>query len=260
MRGKFSLLAIAVVVTTAYVTAAAKDRASDAFSLFPYKNYPYYAEQIKPSSNNNADAHRQQMLTMSFVFPAVNLPTRLTILETLTSTSTIVCTKSVSNQCSVRRRTQRPWRFNRPPIALANQNYGPAKTDDLFNMLLEDDNENQFPIFPSAVQGVEATQFPSREGRAADPQLLVVASRYYGNQQQQAEDIIESGFRSDSFNRRIPSGNGQRQQQFLQSLMTVTRRTTILEMDVSTSTPICSTLGRLPQCPPEKPPRQCVWD
>lgn len=122
MRGKLSLLAIAVVVTTAYVTAAAKDRASDAFSLFPYKNYPYYAEQIK-SSNNNADAHRQQMLTMSFVFPAVNLPTRLTILETLTSTSTIVCTKSVSNQCSVRRRTQRPWRFNRPPIALANQKY-----------------------------------------------------------------------------------------------------------------------------------------
>lgn len=162
------------------------------------------------------------------------------------------------------------------------RSYGPAKTDDLFNMLLEDDNENQFPIFPSAVQGyyiilmkltfwvdqitmflyccrVEATQFPSREGRAADPQLLVVASRYYGNQQQQAEDI-ESGFRSDNFNRRIPSGNGQRQQQFLQSLMTVTRRTTILEMDVSTSTPICSTLGRLPQCPPEKPPRQCVWD
>ncbi len=120
-RGKLSLLAIAVVVAAAYVTAAAsKDRASDAFSLFPYKNYPYYTEQIK-ASNNNADAHRQQMLTMSFVFPAVNLPTRLTILETLTSTSTIICTKSVSNQCSVRRRTQRPWRFNRPPIALATQ-------------------------------------------------------------------------------------------------------------------------------------------
>lgn len=33
------------------------------------------------------------------------------------------------------------------------RSYGPAKTDDLFNMLLEDDNENQFPIFPSAVQG-----------------------------------------------------------------------------------------------------------
>jgi len=117
MRVNLSLLAI---VVAAFVAVAAKDRASDAaFSLYPYNNYPFYADQIK-SSNNHADAHRQ-MLTMSFVFPAVNLPTRLTILETLTSTSTIVCTKSVSNQCSVRRRTQRPWRFNRPAIAVATQ-------------------------------------------------------------------------------------------------------------------------------------------
>jgi len=114
----FKLFLLATIVV-AYVAAAAKDRASDAFSLYPFNNYPYYVEPT-PSNNNNADSHRQ-MLTMSFVIPAVNLPTRLTILETLTSTSTIVCTKSVSNQCSVRRRTQRPWRVNRPALAVANK-------------------------------------------------------------------------------------------------------------------------------------------
>lgn len=117
MRFKLSLLLV-ITIDAVYVAAATKDRASDAFSLYSFNNYPYFVEPTQ--SNNNADAHRQ-MLTMSFVIPAVNFPSRLTILETLTSTSTIVCTKSVSNQCSVRRRTQRPWRVNRPAVAMANK-------------------------------------------------------------------------------------------------------------------------------------------
>lgn len=33
------------------------------------------------------------------------------------------------------------------------RSYGTGKTDDIFNLMLEEDSDDQFPIFPSAVQG-----------------------------------------------------------------------------------------------------------
>jgi hypothetical protein len=55
------------------------------------------------------------------------------------------------------------------------RSYGPAKTDDLFNMLLEDDNENQFPIFPSAVQGYYHSYQVNFLGRSNNNFLCIVA-------------------------------------------------------------------------------------
>lgn len=107
MRLQVSLLVVVIVV---YVNAAAKEKVSEAISFYPFKNFPYY--KAEPNVEGV-----QEMLTMSFVIPAMAFPTRLTILQTSTSTSTIVCTKHVTNRCINRRRTQRPWRSSRPSIA-----------------------------------------------------------------------------------------------------------------------------------------------
>jgi hypothetical protein len=108
-----------------------------------------------------------------------------------------------------------------------------------------------------------------REGRVAnpeaDPQLLVV---YAGNQPQD----IESGFLSGSydpviapFSRRYQKpymaankryGDGGQQRQFLQQFFTITRKSTIFEIDIFTVTPTCSEPGRIPQCPSGKKSEQ----
>ncbi|XP_032779636.1 uncharacterized protein LOC116918082 [Daphnia magna] len=244
MRLQFSLLVVVIVV---YVNAAAKNSVSEAISFYPFKNYAY-------NEPNNAEDVRQQMLTMSFVIPAIAFPTRLTVLETLTSTSTIYCTKSVNNRCSNRRRTQRPWRSGRPSMA-PNKNAGTERKDELLSFALEGGNyEEQFPILPSAVQRFETTALPTRETRAADPQLFLVASKYYDPKNRDGE----TGFRSDDynfdatpFNKQYAQLNNAHRQLFLQNMWTVTRKTTVFEIAIFKSTPACSTTGTIPQCPPE---------
>ncbi|KAI9564672.1 hypothetical protein GHT06_008413 [Daphnia sinensis] len=252
MRLQFLLMVI-----VAYVNGAAKQKVSEAISFYPFKNYA----NSEPESS--ADGVRQQMVTMSFVIPAVAFPTRLTVLETLTSTSTIYCTKSVNNRCNNRRRTQRPWRSSRPSMA-PNKNAGTGKSEEeMLRFMLEGDNyEEQFPIFPTAVQRFETTALPTREARAADPQLLLVASKYYNPKARDGE----TGFRSDEydvdatpFNKQYTQLNNAQRQMFMPHLWTVTRKTTVFEIAISTSTPACSTTGTIPQCPPETPLRRC-WD
>lgn len=98
---------------------------------------------------------------------------------------------------------------------------------------------------------VESTQLPTfseREARAADPQYVLM----YRNPNRD----IEPGFQpSDLFksmatpmNRRFSRPVLNLQRQFLQNYWSVTRRSTITEVTVSTSTPLCSTTGSIPQC------------
>ncbi|XP_057371193.1 uncharacterized protein LOC130692134 isoform X1 [Daphnia carinata] len=133
--------------------------------------------------------------------------------------------------------------------------------DEAFNA-----NEQQFPnVSPSVVQEVEPTvlqELPSRGARVADPQLMLVYGR-------QPEDI-ESAFYDGPYNpvtlpfsrrylkpapptnRRYVEPAGGLQRQFLQQFFTVTRRSTVFELAISTVTPTCSEPGRIPQCPVEK--------
>lgn len=116
---------------------------------------------------------------------------------------------------------------------------------------------------------VQPTQlsYTPRDGRVADPdpQLLAVI---YDTQPQD----IESGFISGPFHpvimpfsrryqkpdwpvnhQRYGDGSQQMQQrQFLQQLFTITRRSTVVEIDIFTLTPTCAESGRIPQCPSGK--------
>ena len=114
------------------------------------------------------------------------------------------------------------------------------------------------------VHPTELPDYKPRDGRVADSQLLVV----YDTQPQD----IESGFISAPyhpvimpFSRRyknpdLPAVNRQRygggwnqqQRQFLQHLFTITKKSTVLEIDIFTVTPTCAESGRIPQCPREK--------
>ncbi|XP_057371197.2 uncharacterized protein LOC130692138 [Daphnia carinata] len=144
-----------------------------------------------------------------------------------------------------------------------NKNAGTGRQDEMLSFVLDGDNyDEQFPIFPSVVQRFETTALPTREVRAADPQLFLVASKYYNPKARDGE----TGFRSDdyssdatSFNKQYPQLNNAQRQVFLQNLWTVTRKTTVFEIAISTSTPACSTTGTIPQCPPENPLRRC-WE
>ncbi|KAI9564673.1 hypothetical protein GHT06_008414 [Daphnia sinensis] len=129
-------------------------------------------------------------------------------------------------------------------------------------------NEQQFlDVSPSVVQGVEPTnlqELPSREARVADPQLMLV----YGSRPEDIESAFYDGPYNPvtlPFNRRYlkpvpptnrrhvePAGGGLMQRQFLQQFFTVTRRSTIFELAISTVTPTCSEPGRIQQCPVEK--------
>jgi hypothetical protein len=51
---------------------------------------------------------------------------------------------------------------------------------------------------------------------------------------------------------RYGGGGNQQQRQFLQYLFTITRRSTVVEIDIFTVTPTCAESGRIPQCPREK--------
>uniref|UniRef100_A0A0P6EZS4 Uncharacterized protein n=1 Tax=Daphnia magna TaxID=35525 RepID=A0A0P6EZS4_9CRUS len=153
--------------------------------------------------------------------PRLLLPTTTL---TSTSTSTATCTKSVATACTRKRR----------------------------GLLYDGEEEQQFPIVPSTVEGVETTQVSAREARAADPQLLAMASPLAYQPQ--------SAFRSGSFNYRpvvVPyfGSHGQPvadERLFftqIQSALTVTRTSTVFTVTTSTSTPDCSKTGTFPQCP-----------
>ncbi|KAI9564678.1 hypothetical protein GHT06_008419 [Daphnia sinensis] len=151
--------------------------------------------------------------------PRLFLPTTTT---TLTSTSTATCTLSVGTACVRKRR----------------------------GILYEGEEEEQFPIVPTAVEGVEPTQVSSRDARAADPQLLFVAPQYTYQPQ--------SGFQSGPYNYRpvvVPFYGAQPvagQRLFftqIQSALTVTKTSTVFTVVTSTSTPTCSKAGSIAQCP-----------
>ncbi|KAK4020577.1 hypothetical protein OUZ56_002542 [Daphnia magna] len=127
-------------------------------------------------------------------------------------------------------------------------------------------NEQQFlDVSPSVVQGVEPTnlqELPLREARVADPQMMLV----YGSRPEDIESAFFDGPYSPvtmPFNRRylkpaLPTNRryvepaGGLQRQFLQQFFTVTRRSTVFELAISTVTPTCSEPGRIQQCPVEK--------
>ncbi|KAI9564677.1 hypothetical protein GHT06_008418 [Daphnia sinensis] len=153
--------------------------------------------------------------------PRLFLPTTTT---TLTSTSTATCTKSTATACVRKRR----------------------------GILYDGEEDEQFPIVPSTVEGVEATQVSAREVRAADPQLLAMAPPLAYQPQ--------SAFRSGSFNYRpvvVPffGSHGQPvadERLFftqIQSALTVTKTSTVFTVVTSTSTPTCSKTGTIAQCP-----------
>ncbi|XP_057371284.1 uncharacterized protein LOC130692227 [Daphnia carinata] len=251
MRSVLSLIAIAVIAT-----ATKEIRESDESDFFQPNSYPYY--------NLGSVEPRQEMVTFSLVFPVRQ--TRPTIMEYMTSTSTIVCTKYVDTPCSLRtsiierpeRPSRRPAWFVRPgrPSPVYPEMKEQEREEDI---LMDEDMEHQFAIFPSAVQRVESTRLPrlpSREDRAADPQLVFM----YGNRPQD----IESGFRSGPFkpvslpfNRRYVQAIASQNRQMFQNYWTVTRRATVMEVTVSTSIPVCSKAGPIPQCAIDELNRKC---
>jgi hypothetical protein len=99
---------------------------------------------------------------------------------------------------------------------------------------------------------VEPTQVSSRDVRAADPQVFVLSSPSAYQPQ--------STFRSGSYNYRpvvVPfyGTNGQPvadERLFftqIQSALTVTKTVSTFTLITSTSTPACSAVGKIPQCP-----------
>ncbi|KAI9564671.1 hypothetical protein GHT06_008412 [Daphnia sinensis] len=250
MRSVLSLIAIALIAT-----ANTQIKESDESDFFQPNSYPYY--------NLGSVDPRQEMVTLSLVFPVRQ--TRPTIMEYSTSTSTLVCTKYVETPCSLRTSTiERPERPSRRPAWFIRRGRPSPVYPDMTeereeDILLDEDVEQQFAIFPSAVQRVESTQLPrlpSREGRVADPQLVLM----YGNRPQD----IESGFRSGPFkpvslpfNRRYVQSVASQNRQVFQNYWTVTRRATVTEITVSTSIPVCSKSGTIPQCAIEELNRKC---
>ena len=97
------------------------------------------------------------------------------------------------------------------------------------------------------VESTRVPRFPVREARAADPQYLLM----YRNKNQDIEPGLEAGpFKPVAMpmNRRYSRPVINFQRQFLQNYWSVTRRSTIVEVSVSTSTPVCSKIGTIPQC------------
>ncbi|XP_057371200.1 uncharacterized protein LOC130692140 [Daphnia carinata] len=148
---------------------------------------------------------------------------RPTTTVTFTSTSTTTCTQSIATACRKRR-----------------------------GVLYDGDEEEQFPIVPTAVETVEPTQVASRDVRAADPQLLFVAPQYAYQ--------LQSGSQSGPFNYRpvaVPFYGSHAQpvagQRLfftqIQSAFTVTTTSTVFTVTTSTSVPTCSVAGTIAQCP-----------
>ncbi|XP_046447730.1 uncharacterized protein LOC124196617 [Daphnia pulex] len=156
-----------------------------------------------------------------------------------TSTSTVTCTKAYTGTTNCRRRR---------------------------GLLHDDEDEEQFPIAPSAVQGVEATQLPNREARAADPQVFVVSPFGYLPQD------VNSGFYNGLYNYRpaVPmpyydpayaqpvAGNRiflstilqAALPAFLKQTSTVTVTSVTFTVSTSTSVPTCKpATNTLPTCP-----------
>ncbi|XP_046650270.1 uncharacterized protein LOC124341279 [Daphnia pulicaria] len=213
----------------------------------------YTADDFEPKEGGL----RQQMMTLSLIIPV--RPTRQTIMEWTTSTSTLVCTKYTDTPCVVRtsvverpeRPSRRPARPGRPSAVSPSRKSPFAIVDGGKGIMIDEDYADQFAILPSRIQRVESTQLPTfseREARAADPQYVLM----YRNPNRD----IEPGFQpNDLFksmatpmNRRFSRPVLNLQRQFLQNYWSVTRRSTITELTVSTSTPLCSTTGSIPQC------------
>lgn len=112
------------------------------------------------------------------------------------------------------------------------------------------------------VEPTNLQELPLREARVADPQMMLV----YGSRPEDIESAFFDGPYSPvtmPFNRRylkpaLPTNRryvepaGGLQRQFLQQFFTVTRRSTVFELAISTVTPTCSEPGRIQQCPVEK--------
>ncbi|KAK4019349.1 hypothetical protein OUZ56_001373 [Daphnia magna] len=116
--------------------------------------------------------------------PRLFATTTTTTTTTVTVASTIPCTSGefagLADQAAVDA-------LAKCPISLGRRRRG---------VLFEEDDEEQFSINPSAIQGVEATHLvPSaRESRAADPQYLMISP--FGYHQ------IQPGFYGSPFNYR----------------------------------------------------------
>lgn len=172
MRSVLSLIAIAVIAT-----ATTEIRQSDEHDYFQPNSYPYHnLASVDP---------RQEMMTFSLIFPVRQ--TRPTIMEFTTSTSTIVCTKYVDTPCSLRTSTvERPERPSRRPAWFIRRGRPLPVYPETYNVtltfgkqliyalytkyhiclicgrrmenerdadiLMDEDMEQQFTIFPTAVQ------------------------------------------------------------------------------------------------------------
>lgn len=283
MRLDFSL---SVLLLVTYVIADKETQTNGSQNLFKY--FTGDMESLRQMMTMSFILPSRETVTetktvVSTVLPPFTIPTRRTILELSTSTSTITCTKSVAVPCSVRQRpTQGPSRPMRPvtlsPSIISTMTDGEGeKVPEQEGFLSEAEihdlldeaynaNEQQFlDVSPSVVQGVEPTnlqELPLREARVADPQMMLV----YGSRPEDIESAFFDGPYSPvtmPFNRRylkpaLPTNRryvepaGGLQRQFLQQFFTVTRRSTVFELAISTVTPTCSEPGRIQQCPVEK--------
>ncbi|XP_032777240.2 uncharacterized protein LOC116916144 [Daphnia magna] len=196
-----------------------------------------------------AENYRYNAVDARLLFkPKISLATQTT---TTTSTFTVSCTKSTTACAAPAPEGGMVFRGRRD----------------------KSENEEQFPADPTPVQGVEATQVPNREARAADPQYVMSPLSYYAQE-------IQSGINSNPFNyhsislrddsypqpavgqQRIfgVNLNGNQAGSFFGSpnlfpalpgvVYTFTSTFTITSFTVttSTSTPACSAPGML-QCP-----------
>lgn len=102
------------------------------------------------------------------------------------------------------------------------------------------------------LQRVEPTLEPVREGRAADPQQVLLLSPVYGYQPQSG--IFNGNYRPVGMpyyhNYPPQIANDERLNLgLLTSLITSTKTTTVFSISIFTSTPACSTTGTFLQCP-----------
>ncbi|XP_032777173.2 uncharacterized protein LOC116916100 [Daphnia magna] len=238
---RLALSVLVFFVSYAAVIAVAEPQSPDDLS-------PYYFD---PKSDSTPDGLRTVGINVGGYILSFPRQTRTAVRIVA---STITCTLSVANRCGVRAPGGRPGKLRpaRPgrPAVVTEQ-----KRVTLENVEENDEEDKeQFPIAPSAVQEVETTSLPTRDARAADPQRFVMspAFRYHPEDIQSA---FESGPYDPSmslpFHRRYPLPGQQRRQLpvFFPSLFASTTVSTSFGFVFFTVTPSCSVTGTFPQCP-----------
>ncbi|KAI9564680.1 hypothetical protein GHT06_008421 [Daphnia sinensis] len=241
---------LAISVLVFLVSYAAVNVVADPQS--PYRLSPY---DFDPNFDSTPDAFRTVGMNLGGYLLSFPRQTR-TAVRILAST--ITCTLSVANRCSVRAgggkpgrpaRPARPARPGRPAVGTEEKRVPAENVEEDF-----EEEQEQFPIAPSAVQEVETTSLPTRDARAADPQRLMMSPAFRFRPQD-----IQSAFESEPyepsmslpFHRRYPLP-GQHQRQlpaFIPSLFASTTVSTSFGFAFFTVTPSCSVAGPLPQCP-----------